>query len=911
MKKMSYAILMATLVLVVAAGPVFGECTEIWIDQATGINDSGTPGTPEDPFKSITYALAIADDQGWAEPWCVYIRPGVYDADPVKPPIEREIFPIELGPQMVFEGTDRDACIIDGQHFTEGYAALLYGNDLIELQIRNLTLRNMDHSNGHGGALELIECSGLLENCTIENCSALSGGGMRLDPHSAPDETFSFNSCTFSGNTTTSWSGGGLRVTPGPLTGNFTDCTFADNHTAGRGGAFSVDGSLTGDLTGCTVTGNTASSDRGAGIEINGTLTGNIRSCTFSSNSSICQCDQSKSGGGFYIHGSMHGNIVACNFTDNTVAAYRNISGGGFRISGTMNGDIAHCSFVSNSVNSTYGCFQFPGTCYYASAGGGFYVDTMNGAIDTCTFATNTVYAKDGARGGAFYAGSVDGLVIASIFTGNAVSSERDAARAQGAGFFAGALSNGITDCTFMGNSAEGYGGGFYVNGNLSGGVSNSSFSENQAGYNGSGFFANANLSGDIVDCTFANNQGNYASFYVNGALTGDVRRCEFANDERLLGNFALRINGTFNGIMEHCRFFGFPYHDVLFNNTNSSATVATVVNCLFVDPKEALGTGTWGIATNQRTIISNNTMIGPGLDVDISPAALNFGFGTPAEDSEVYNNIIVQTEEAINVDTMVDMPIQYNLFDDVDCIVVQGEGCLGNDIFFLELLLDNFRFNKYEDPLFIAWPTGMWTVSAIYNEEAGQTTFSDAGGGWIDDDLVGLLLDPHTTNEQPLRTLIAANTPSTITVWGDYEAYGTTGNTYEISDYHLAAGSPAVDSANNAVVPPDSSDLDEDGDTAEPTPFDLDGESRFIDDPNTEDTGEPDPDYPLLGIVDMGACELGADCNFNGIADECDVDCGEQGGPCDVEGCGESADCNLNGVARRVRGAPDRTTGE
>ncbi|MEK6677313.1 MAG: PQQ-dependent sugar dehydrogenase [Planctomycetota bacterium] len=36
-------------------------------------------------------------------------------------------------------------------------------------------------------------------------------------------------------------------------------------------------------------------------------------------------------------------------------------------------------------------------------------------------------------------------------------------------------------------------------------------------------------------------------------------------------------------------------------------------------------------------------------------------------------------------------------------------------------------------------------------------------------------------------------------------------------------------------------------------------------------------------------------DCNFNGIADECDVSCGTSGGPCDVPGCGLSTDCDGN----------------
>ena len=38
-------------------------------------------------------------------------------------------------------------------------------------------------------------------------------------------------------------------------------------------------------------------------------------------------------------------------------------------------------------------------------------------------------------------------------------------------------------------------------------------------------------------------------------------------------------------------------------------------------------------------------------------------------------------------------------------------------------------------------------------------------------------------------------------------------------------------------------------------------------------------------------------DCNDNEIPDECDLDCGEPGGPCDVPGCGNSADCTNNAI--------------
>ena len=86
--------------------------------------------------------------------------------------------------------------------------------------------------------------------------------------------------------------------------------------------------------------------------------------------------------------------------------------------------------------------------------------------------------------------------------------------------------------------------------------------------------------------------------------------------------------------------------------------------------------------------------------------------------------------------------------------------------------------------------------------------------------------------------------------------------------DYHLSAGSPCIDAADNAAVPADEFDLDEDGDTEEPLPFDLDWNPRFVDDPDTQDTG-----YGTPPIVDMGAYEFQPpDCPAD-FDDDGDVD--------------------------------------
>jgi parallel beta-helix repeat protein len=73
--------------------------------------------------------------------------------------------------------------------------------------------------------------------------------------------------------------------------------------------------------------------------------------------------------------------------------------------------------------------------------------------------------------------------------------------------------------------------------------------------------------------------------------------------------------------------------------------------------------------------------------------------------------------------------------------------------------------------------------------------------------------------------------------------------------DFSIAAGSPCIDAADNTAVPADIADLDGDGDRSERTPRDLGGDPRFLDDPDTDDSGVPAAEYPH--VVDMGAYEF------------------------------------------------------
>jgi predicted outer membrane repeat protein len=70
--------------------------------------------------------------------------------------------------------------------------------------------------------------------------------------------------------------------------------------------------------------------------------------------------------------------------------------------------------------------------------------------------------------------------------------------------------------------------------------------------------------------------------------------------------------------------------------------------------------------------------------------------------------------------------------------------------------------------------------------------------------------------------------------------------------DLRVAAGSPCIDAGDNEALPWDLDDLNGDGQIVERIPFDLAGSPRFLDDPDTTDTGAG-----IAPIVDMGAYEL------------------------------------------------------
>ena len=141
--------------------------------------------------------------------------------------------------------------------------------------------------------------------------------------------------------------------------------------------------------------------------------------------------------------------------------------------------------------------------------------------------------------------------------------------------------------------------------------------------------------------------------------------------------------------------------------------------------------------------------------------------------------------------------------------------------------------------PSFLGGPSGTWTADGAYDPDVGQTALTNAGAAWKPGALVGMFINPDTS--QILQSLIVANDATTVTVWGNFADLGAMGADYQIHNYHLMDGSPVIDATDNSAVPPEL-----DGD--------LDGNPRFVNDLDTQDTGVSEGGCP---VVDMGTHEF------------------------------------------------------
>lgn len=148
-----------------------------------------------------------------------------------------------------------------------------------------------------------------------------------------------------------------------------------------------------------------------------------------------------------------------------------------------------------------------------------------------------------------------------------------------------------------------------------------------------------------------------------------------------------------------------------------------------------------------------------------------------------------------------------------------------------------------------------IYVDSVAANVRVSNSAFAGHGDkGVFGDFSLGVLAIEHCITELPEP---GAGNVQGVPAFVRWPSNGGDGwwNTLTNNDYgdlRPIAGSLVIDAANNALVGRDIADLDMDGDTTEPTPFDLDGNARFIDDPATADTGAG-----VAPIADIGPYEF------------------------------------------------------
>ena len=408
--------------------------THIYVDAVNGINTSTGRGSAAAPYQSITFALLISDRNKLPDPWHVHIRPGNYNGDAAKGNA-REIFPLKLREEMIFEGTTTaEECIIDGQHTGDTLEPILLGENTEGATIRNLTVQNSFRTSGVGGIIlhdptGTKETPSKLEGCIIHNNR---GGGVWSNmPLILTGNTFSNNggsgvwnstSTAAMDNTFSANGGGGLHI-EGDSTGNISNNIFENNKESG----VHVKNTLRGE-----VTQNTFSNNEKEGISVEGHTTsegyiGDITHNTFTGNR----------WGGFDIW-DFTGNVAHNTFEGN----YGNGGGGGFRIIGNFTGgNVIHNVFIRNEV--------------VGDGGGGFLITgDFTGNVTHNTFDGNVNIGGWTSHGSGFCVkGVLTGEITDNHFTRNII-------RTSGGAFFIEALTGKVSRNIFDSNSAK-WGGGF------------------------------------------------------------------------------------------------------------------------------------------------------------------------------------------------------------------------------------------------------------------------------------------------------------------------------------------------------------------------------------------------------------------------------------------------------------------
>lgn len=368
-----------------------------------------------------------------------------------------------------------------------------------------------------------------------------AGGAVRVTDN---DDTVSFASVTFDGNSTGTSSGGGLNISfqSGPVF--LTDITALDNLAGSSGGFLRVsDFSSTLTIERLNSQRNVAASDGGSIKQTSGSL--DVSDSTFSDDS------VGLDGGAIESSNALRLDIVDSTFTGNLAGR----DGGAIMTTDDSDITISASRFASNSAADDGGAIEINDarnvyvdqTVFQLNAargddGGGLLVsgadDTVS--LSTVTFDRNSAVGEgggvktlshqgpftatgltitgntSGSDGGGMYLAPDEAIITGGVFTGNLA---QGASADGGAIYLRNALRHEVTSSTFTGNAAGSRGGSIYIDSNDSTNdttvLSNLTFTDDSASIDGGSVFARVEgpitMSSLVASGTRSGDDGGFA----------------------------------------------------------------------------------------------------------------------------------------------------------------------------------------------------------------------------------------------------------------------------------------------------------------------------------------------------------------------------------------------------------------
>ena len=412
--------------------------------------------------------------------------------------------------------------------------------------------------------------------------------------------------------------------------------------------------------------------------------------------------------------------------------------------------------------------------------GGGMYNHTSSPTITNCTFSENS--ALDG---GGMYSYNSSLIITNCTFSENSVSrycggmynhtssptitnctfSENSAL--DGGGMYSYNSSPTITDCTFSGNSVSSYGGGMYNN-SSSPAITDCIFSGNSA-LDGGGMY-NYNSTSQVTNCTFSGNSvSRWGGGMYNNSSSPTITDCTFSK------NSALNDGGGM------CSYNSSPtITDCTFSENSTGNSGGGMLNCYY-SPTITNCTFSGNSASNDGGGIYNNSSSLTITNCTFSGNSVSrWGGG-------MYNNSSSpQVTNCTFSGNSGKGMYNYNSSPTItNCTFAQNIGSGIYNIYYSSPTVTNC----------ILWGDSQKEIYTDSNSSP-VVTYSDVGGGYT-----------GTGN---------INVGPAFADWAG-------------SDFHLQASSPCIDSGSNAALPADTADLDGDGDTTEPIPYDFEGDPRVF----------------------------------------------------------------------------------